>query len=319
MTHAWCSDTERDEAVRAVEDKRTGRLPTLREAIASPFAEAAERSSTVSEMGGTQSGIRTDRVTLECVHRFGKPPREWDWWRLMELRPGESVRVVEEPSSDAGSEMLRRSLVAAEMRRLKVEAERDTAIREWDELRQLWLRSEESGTRLLAERNAALDAADALRARVAELDAASGGNSSAPPNGSQDASGGGEGEPVAYLLDGPFEKRAFRTRDEVYAYTRYLPEIEKQSMQLVPLYRSPPQPRGWLTGEERKAMNWLLHNHSNCIVVGTDSYYREIIKCLLARSTPPEVVLPEMVIAYDDMDMLKETLAAAGVAVKEAT
>ena len=117
----WCKDIVRDAAVRAAEDGRDRPLPTLEEAIASPFAEAAERSSTVSETGETQSGIRTERVTLECVHRFGKPPREWDWWRLMELRPGESVRVVEEPSSDLDSEVLRRALVASEMRRLREE------------------------------------------------------------------------------------------------------------------------------------------------------------------------------------------------------
>ena len=43
MTHAWCSDPSRDAAVRAAEDGRTGPLPTLGEAIARPFAEAAER------------------------------------------------------------------------------------------------------------------------------------------------------------------------------------------------------------------------------------------------------------------------------------
>jgi hypothetical protein len=90
------------------------------EAIARPFAEAAKRSPAVSEMGGTQSGIRTERVTLECVHRFGKPPREWDWWRLMELRPGESVRVVDEAHFDDLAQ---------------VAMEREAAIRERDELK----------------------------------------------------------------------------------------------------------------------------------------------------------------------------------------
>lgn len=72
-------------------------------------------------------------------------------------------------------------------------AERDAAIRERDEARKSWLRSEESGTRLLAERNAALDYADGLRQRVAELEAASGGNGQGLLDGSaQTASGGWE-------------------------------------------------------------------------------------------------------------------------------
>ena len=34
MTHSWCRDIPRDEAVRAAEDGRSGPLPTLEEAIA---------------------------------------------------------------------------------------------------------------------------------------------------------------------------------------------------------------------------------------------------------------------------------------------
>lgn len=62
----WCKDIERDAAVRAAEDGRDRPLPTLEEAIARPFAEAAERSSTVSKTGEGQSGMR-DQVAA-IVH-----------------------------------------------------------------------------------------------------------------------------------------------------------------------------------------------------------------------------------------------------------
>jgi hypothetical protein len=102
MTHAWCHDIARDAAVRAAEDNRTKPLPTLEEAIARPFAEAAERSPAVNETGEGQSGLRTERVTLEVTHNCMFPLAEW----LLEMvegvtsDPGESVRVVDETHFD---------------------------------------------------------------------------------------------------------------------------------------------------------------------------------------------------------------------------
>ena len=124
----WCKDIERDAAVRAAEDGRTGPLPTLGEAIAGPFADAAERSSTVSKTGDGQSGMRTERITLEvtrpAIPNYPAPAKHWMWQHLLrDIVQGdrESVRVVDEPSSEAEAEMLRRSLVASEMRRLREE------------------------------------------------------------------------------------------------------------------------------------------------------------------------------------------------------
>ena len=417
--HPWCSDPARDAAVRAAEDGRTGPLPTLEEAIASPFADAAERSVPVSEMGKVQSGLRTERVTLECVHRFGKSPLEWDWWRLMELRPGESVRVVEEAHFDdlATSAMERDAAIRERdnerLARIGAETDRDFARHEKDAaiFRIATLRTERDALQALVaaleiKLEAAISERDKLQAELEaqinrdnasildlsrqrtaltvrvsdlesqlesvacraadaemELEAASGGNRPETPEGSTQAasgggvirdmidiilsdtdadekhaalatlveavcpgwvmtkaaSGGGEGEPVAYLIDGPFEKRAFRTRNEVYAYTRRLPEIEKQSMQLVSLYRSPPQPRGWLSEEERKAVLWAAD-------AAYDKQHpdEDILRSLLARSTPPEVVLPALFSRSPGDRLLveqqvRQALAAAGVAVKEAS
>jgi hypothetical protein len=99
--------------VRAAEDNRTGPLPTLGEAIARPFTEAAERSSTVSKTGEGQSGMRTELVTLEVTGAPG--------WRVhVNGIDVESVRVFEEAHFDDVAQ---------------VAMERDAAIRERDTIR----------------------------------------------------------------------------------------------------------------------------------------------------------------------------------------
>jgi hypothetical protein len=118
----------------------------------------------------------------------------------------------------------------------------------------------------------------------------------------QAASGGGG--PVAWMLEWTDHADLYgsKTQAERAAAGDVVPQ---------PLYRAPPQPRGWLTEDEREIIAEIADD---------DEYTEEgqkIAKGLLARSSPPEVVLPEMVIAYDDMDALKEALAAAGVTVKE--
>jgi len=375
------------------------------EAIARPFADAAERSSTVSKTGDGQSGLRTERVTLEVTHDSHLNCRDWPSLRTFF---GESVRVVEDCCLER-------------IKKREVIRQRDAAIRERDAARKSWLRSEESGTRLLAERNAALDAADGLRKRVAELEAASGGGeirdmtdiilsdtdadekhaaiatlveavcpgwvlarddkwqaenaeafcrlqkqfddewqgtSQAASGGgepklaphanavggsnhaAQAASGGGEGEAVAD--DKPFawavvEKRkdatwcyAFRN-DKDHAQREFPPS----EFFHFPVYRAPPQPRGWLTEEERDALESARLHLSNFDAFDEKTeqdarWASEICASLLARSSPPEVVLrdfpPDTIGNLDShylagwnqcMALAKKALAAAGVAVKE--
>jgi hypothetical protein len=343
MDHAWCHDVARDAAVRAAEDGRTGPLPTLEKAIASPFADAAERSVPVSETGEGQSGMRTERVTLEVTGAPG--------WRVhVSCIDVESVRVVEETHFDDFAQVA--------MERDAAIRERDAAVRKRDESLQIAQTFEslclgwQARDKVLKARVVELEeelesvacraatAETALEARkltageeLCAAHAASGVNQpETPVSSTQAASGGGDGEPVAYLIDGPFEKRAFRTRDEVYAYTRYLPEIEKQSMQLVPLYRQPPQPRGWLTTEERGAIALLSADRSQFAPQTIYELQRnaaiDVCRSFLARSSPPEVVHPEChfdqfsgcspvhawnICAAD----FRKALAAAGVAVKE--
>jgi hypothetical protein len=343
MTHAWCSDPARDAAVRAAEDGRSGPLPTLGEAIARPFAEGAERSSTVSKTGDGQSGLRTERITLEVTHDLDEPLADW----LVEsmrcaLTHGESVRVVSDEERElppttkpatTENDYVPPAPVSrpAETRQTQAERvgggwwfpkhdqpcvapapppapprvhrgsgvfdangdevpwegvvatlteERDAAIRERDALR-----ASSITQALTADRFAsAVQEADKLRARVAELEA---------------ASGGGDGEAYMVTASG------------------------------IPLYRQPPQPRGWLTGEEREAVNAARdyfdnddHGDSECVFIA------RVLKQLLARSTPPEVVLPVCPFTphsthawgwREAAGKIKKLLAAAGVAVKEAT
>jgi hypothetical protein len=75
------------------------------------------------------------------------------------------------------------------------------------------------------------------------------------------------------------------------------------------------QPRGWLTGEEREAVQWAAD-------AAYDKQHpaEDTLRNLLARSLPPEVVLESWreaageVVSIDDV---RAALAAIGVEVKE--
>ncbi len=279
--------------MRAAEDGRTGPLPTLAEAI------AAVTESMSGDAGGEEMK-QGDAVTRQT-----QPERVGGgWWFPKYDKPSAPPPPPPAPprvhrGSDVfdanGDEVPWEGVVAI------LTAERDAAIRERDEIRQSWLRSEESGTRLLAERNAALDAADGLRKRVAELEA---------------ASGGGEREPDAWgvVRDGNVESvthRRFRADADRVA--------EQWGETVVPLYRSPPPPRGWLTGEERRFVHWWAHEDRAPTDEELDAF-KIAAKALLSRSSPPEVVKPVHRGAPEirERDSLWiRALAAAGVAVKE--
>jgi hypothetical protein len=97
-----------------------------------------------------------------------------------------------------------------------------------------------------------------------------------------------------------------------------------------PLYRSSPWPRGWLTGEEREAVEFLASLDGPPCVDAARKAAR-IGKELLARSSPPEVVLPPQPREIDGNNLhdrqvwnaalkeVRKALAAAGVVVKEVT
>ena len=89
---------------------------------------------------------------------------------------------------------------------------------------------------------------------------------------------------------------------------------------VVPLYSAPQPAKGWLTADEREALEFLASLDQGQYLDGPRKHAR-VAKALLARSSPPEVVLP--LVATWNMDghaMLRraevqEVLAAAGVTV----
>ncbi len=380
MTHAWCSDPSRDAAVRAAEDGRDRPLPTLEDAIEA----VTERRSDQTKGDEMSQGLRTERVVLEITGAPG--------WKVNVIGVDvESVRVVEEPLSDAWAQRLNR-----------LTDERDAAIRERDNERLVRIGTDTDRDFARREKDAAIrhitelrTERDKLRARVAELEAASGGNSPETPEGStQAASGGGGLTPhqrsvVQQLMDAAedaqefrlnafsFNERVVKLRSAIGAARRLLTDPllaqaasgggegqsvsagtssapvgdsgqgsrvasgepvawgcdgpdgrlvhvslfhpERDPATIVPLYRAPPQPRGWLTGEERDLIAGITDD---------DEYTEDgqnIAKALLARSSPPEVVLPEnpyhpsgLREGFDHaIRIVRNELVNAGVPVKE--
>jgi hypothetical protein len=93
-----------------------------------------------------------------------------------------------------------------------------------------------------------------------------------------------------------------------------------------PLFDAPPQPRGWLTEEERIVIELFSHDSANLAehfpYMPQFKVRADILAAILARSTPPEVVLPFVDPALARMVYGRDSewlaaLAAAGVAVKE--
>ena len=132
-----------------------------------------------------EDGMITTRITLHVTHHKDVQTGGLAVYvsNFLCLRGG-SVRVVPDAEIDASWRAACESARLASSAIDDLTRERDAAIRERDEWRRSWILSEESGTRLLAERNAARDDADGLRARVAAPAAEPVANSSEHPNGS---------------------------------------------------------------------------------------------------------------------------------------
>jgi BMFP domain-containing protein YqiC len=320
------------------------------------FPKSVSASSAVDHEN-KGDGMRTERVTLEVTHDLDARLADWIVEVVDEsLGLMESVRVVEEAHFDDLAQVAMerdtaiRELSAEKMwrdnlaiQRNEIRDERDAlkarvaeleaaaklaphanddggsnhaaqaAIREGREmasaLREMWRLSREACYERAAERDAAIQRADrdsvkcsaladkviGLRARVDELEART--------------STAGEGSCAAPAASG-LEQQG------VSSGTSGAPACE--SGQNGRLEAAPPQPRGWLTGEERLA----LAAARTILDGGGRTNIGVTIAALLARSSPPEVVLPNV---FDHIGLrpvylwsdVIAALAAAGVAVKE--
>jgi hypothetical protein len=291
-------------------------------APAAPFADAAERSATVSKTGEGQSGMRTERVTLEITYRWASHPSKWNWNHvitspMVTLKPGESVRVVDGDITD---------------NEIALTVERDAAIRERDTLKARLKDSQNCSGRFWSQVLAVASERDNLKARVAALEAASVGNPpETPVSSSQSASGGGDHfadankmvkQPRGWLTE---EERGSIQHAATCAKSIWSYSLAQELENILARSSPPEQPRGWLTQGEIAALTGCCVSSGNLNEEG-----KKTIRNLLARSSPPEVVLtefpPNTIRNLDSlyltgwnqcMALAKKAIAAAGVAVKE--
>jgi hypothetical protein len=144
-------------------------------------------------------------------------------------------------------------------------------------------------------------------------------NSSAILTSSPAASGAAGTEPVAW-------GRKSKATGKITFVTFHAPVCNWSHEDIVPLYDAPQPAKGWLTAEEREAVEYFSEFCDTNIVPDEWSEMSEKLRALLARSSPPEVVLPAPPfdpsnVAYSDWMMCLSAVrsypAAAGVTVKE--
>jgi hypothetical protein len=239
------------------------------------------------------------------------------------------VRVVDEELSDAWAQRLAR-----------LTYQRDAAIRERDALRASAITQSLTADRFAS----AVAEADKLRARVAELEA----GTSTAGEGSCDAQAASGGNPpetpecsahAASVVPSVVREmtdilRSDADADEKHAAMATLVEAVCPGWALTQAAsgggdhfadasKMVEQPRGWLKEEEREAVDAARdyfddddHGDSECVFIA------RVLKQLLARSSPPEVVKPFVdpalarIVYGRDSEWL-EALAAAGVPWKE--
>jgi hypothetical protein len=244
-------------------------------------ADASKMVTTKPAPVPAADGLRTERVTLEVTQRAESyaPCRDLDWQRMLRqtpggLFPGESVRVVPQPETDAEGERLRGQLASMT----------DQSNARWRCMNNLLCQVTEARNErdaAIRERDAAKGECERLKARVAELEAATAANA-----------GGEQQEPVAW---------GFPAEDGSLAHVSTTQPFPSTSI-VVPLYTAPvaesattPQPpRGWLTKNERAAVESARdyfaspeHDDDEC------AFLAAALRSLLARETPPKVRRPE--------------------------
>jgi hypothetical protein len=258
----------------------------------------AERDAAIRERDALRASSITQSLTAD---RFASAVQEADKLR---------ARVEELEAASNSSAILTSSQAASEWRILKVGEIVEAGDEMTDDLFMPW----RDASPFIGEEVASGPLG--FRRRIPAQ--AASGNSSAQPYGSQAASGGGEGEPDYYVY-----------KNEVGMILYTSPKLVNDGWggcTVEPVYKSPPQPRGWLTEQEIDAVADAADTLS---LRGCGSERRaRILRELLARSSPPEVVHPDC--QFDQFSGcsavhawnicaadFRKALAAAGVLVKE--
>jgi hypothetical protein len=338
--HSWCRDIPRDEAVRASEDGRKGPLPTLEQAIS---AVTERRPPEPGGGGNVTGGLRTQRVTLSLA-RMGELIAERD----AAIRERDNLRA----------ERITQALTAD--RFAAAVAESDTLKARVAELTQQTIKDHALICKISDERDAAIRERDALKARVAELEAdvadcnilfgdrwreavsAVTGKAAPAASGAavdpvlRDARLRDESRTEAYVASLDDASGAAGTATWFAAVGKFgmknvcmafnsFEECDKFADGEVPivlLYAAPQPAPGWLTEEEREAMTLAAQQapESDFVTTVEGKWINKTLTALLARETPPEVVLPEFVADEDSHTRDHKwiaALAAVGVAAKE--
>ena len=363
--HPWCSNIARDTAIRAAEDAAASERPPLPDhrdlpervarLEAAVFGVTESRSADAMTDETSQSGLRTERVTLEITHDgTWAHPTEWSWPTILEDQgsiaenEGESVRVVPSSESDAEVERLLAEVVASRASRdaattfmEQAQQQRDSAlarVAELEEARKRFDSALEEARNatgindLILQRDEAENERDALKARVAELESLlyrAGKND--PSDGDSDAKctereSSADAEPVADAE--PFAWAVIHNDANAswcYAFRRLEDQAKREypspEFHHVPLYRAPPPPRGWLTQDEIAALTGCCVSNGDLRESG-----KQILRSLLSRNSPPRVRLPQCQYEhYEDgwtpwfnaIKAMQKALAAAGVEVAD--
>ena len=365
-SHPWCSDVQRDTAIRAAEDAAASERPPLPEWRDLPERMAAleavvfGRSPAARTDETSPSGLRTERVTLEIVHdasndnplliggaeriAYAAVEREFRY-------PGESVRVVPSDEADAEVEIWKSLHGAAasgrEFERLgkeKAEAERDAALARVAELqrqlaqvahsRSFNVEKTSTGVRVCYgyhDKDKGCEWEEFVpAARVAELQSQlSRSGKNAPSDGDSDAKctereSSADAEPVAdawgVVRDGEVKMVALR-----WYRAAVVCSASQSGGTVVPLFRA--APRGWLTAEERKAVEYFSRFCDTNVVPTDWDKMAAQLRSLLSRNSPPMVRLPgdpdcSTVADYgrawrECVDAVRAALKEAGVEVGE--
>lgn len=336
--HPWCRDVSRDEAIRAAEDAAAAErtplpdhrdLPQavkeLRERVARLEDHFADASKMVTPSQPTPVPPAADRAIVHIDTTDTIDERGWhepvaprldraDGRRVGAVDPRPAAAGGADGASGASGPCDRGAAVSA---RDIVERLRDPSQPMGDYC---------DSSKCDKDKAYAASEIARLRARVAELEAAPAENA------------GGEVEPVAW---GVVHTRS----NNVLSSWKNATDAQQESdcltldTTVVPLFRAPPQPRGWLTREERDLLlplaDALERRATELEQPGTWGSLlprpqdlraeSQTIYNLLARSSPPRVRLPEPPfarsnVAYGDwmmcIEAVKKSLAAAGVEVE---